>query len=197
MLFRSASQSPDTGDFCYFVNLSGRGKPYDPPPEWGRHCCEGTGLMAIARLPGLIYGKTEDGLTVNLYAASELTTEIRGVPVRVVQDTSWPFSGKIRIRVEPTRPVRFALSCRVPSWARAQDPQRFDRDWKSGDFVDLDFRMEPITIADNFNGVPRVALKYGPLVMAAAWDDSVPVRKVNLRKVIHEIGRASCRERVC
>jgi DUF1680 family protein len=180
-----ASQSPETGDFCYFVNLSGRGKPYDPPPEWGRHCCEGTGLMAIGRLPGLIYGKTAEGLAINLYAASELTTEIGGVRVRVVQETTWPLSGKVRIRVEPKRPVRFALACRVPSWAGSQQAQRFDREWKSGDFVDLDFSIEPRVVIDNFNGVPRAGLQYGPLVMAAAWDDSVPVRKVNLNKVIH------------
>jgi hypothetical protein len=133
----------------------------------------------------MIYGKTASGLAVNLYAASELTTDLRGVPVKVVQETSYTSDGKVRIRVDPKQPVRFTLSCRVPSFAGREGMRDFEREWKHGDSVDLDFRTEPAVVFDSFNGIPRAAMKYGPLVMAAVWNDSLAVRKVNLRKVIH------------
>lgn len=191
-----ASQSPETGDFCYFVNLSGNGKPYDPPPEWGRHCCEGTGLMAIGRLPGLIYGRRPDGIAVNLYTASEASTEIDGVRVRISQHTNYPLDGLVRIRFEPARPVRLALHYRVPQWCSEAPavelngapwavPGAIAREWKSGDEVTLRFPIRPEMIYESFNGTPRAALRHGPLIMAATWTDDLPVRKAALNKVIH------------
>lgn len=183
-----ASQHPVTGNFCYFLNLAGNGKPHDPPPAFGRHCCEGTGLMAIGRLPGLIYGKTADGLAVNLYADSEASTRIREIPVRVTQKTEYPFEGEVELRLEPAQPVRFTLSCRVPSWSEAPPVVEvngkpwdggavIDREWQSGDHVRLRFAMTPVVLGDYFNNVPRVALRRGPLVFAATWQDELPVRK--------------------
>jgi DUF1680 family protein len=193
-----ASQSPLTGDFCYFVNLSGNGKPYDPPPEWGRHCCEGTGLMAIGRLPGLIYGKRADGLAVNLYAASEASLDVNGVRVRIAQETRYPDDGLVRLRLDPARPLRFALHYRVPAWCAGEQPSihvngaawtgepgPLTREWKSGDEVLLRFPVRAGLVYDTFNGTPRAALRYGPLVMAATWNDDLPVRKASLNKVIH------------
>ena len=190
------SQSPQTGDFCYFVNLSGNGKPYDPPPEWGRHCCEGTGLMAIGRLPGLIYGQRADGIAVNLYAASEAALSIDGVRVRIAQETRYPYDGLVRLRIDPARPVRFALHYRVPAWCGSAPPVEVNRsvwsapgaivrEWKPGDEVTLRFPMRAELVQEPFNGTPRAALRYGPLAMAATWTDDLPVRKATLNKVIH------------
>ncbi len=190
------SQSPETGDFSYFVNLSGNGKPYDPPPEWGRHCCEGTGLMAIGRLPGLIYGKTPDGLAVNLYAACEATPKIAGVRVRITQETDYPYGGMVRLRFQPDRPVRFAVHYRVPSWSKTAPEVKVNgetwtaagpilREWKTGDEIVLAFDVRPQVIEGVSNGVSRAALQQGPIVMAATWEDRLPVPKATLNKVIH------------
>ena len=183
-----ASQNPNTGDFCYFVNLTGNNKPYDPPPQWGRHCCEGNGLMAIGRLPGLIYGKTEGGLAVNLYAASEAKVTIGGASVQVTQDTAYPYSGDVAIRIDPDRPSRFALTYRIPSWSAnppvvtvngeaVRSGAAIHREWKKGDEVRIRFAMPATSIDDDFNNIPRVALRRGPLLYAATWADDLPVRK--------------------
>jgi DUF1680 family protein len=190
------SQSPETGDFCYFVNLSGNGKPYDPPPEWGRHCCEGTGLMAIGRLPGLIYGKRGDGIAVNLYAASEATTEWGGERLHIAQSTAYPDDGLVRIRISPSRPLRFALHYRVPEWCSAAPRVEVNgaawtatgaivREWKQGDEVAIQFPLRAEVVHGSFNGTPRAAVRRGPVVMAATWSDALPVPKAALNKVIH------------
>ena len=182
-----ASQNPNTGDFCYFVNLTGNNKPYDPPPQLGRHCCEGNGLMAIGRLPGLIYGKTASGLAVNLYAASEADVEIGGASVRVAQETAYPYSG-VTIRIDPDRPARFASTYRIPSWSATppavtvnsesvQPGAAIHREWKTGDQVRIRFAMPATALNDDFNNIPRVALRRGPLLYAATWVDDLPVRK--------------------
>jgi DUF1680 family protein len=144
--------------------------------------------MAIGRLPGLIYGQTERGLAVNLYAASEATAEVAGTPVRIAQDTLYPFSGGVTIRIDPERPVRFSLTYRIPSWA--VDPPTIrvngesmkagvavDREWKTGDRVRIEFPMRATVLEDDFNNIPRVALRKGPLLYAATWEDELPVRK--------------------
>jgi DUF1680 family protein len=183
-----ASQSPETGDFCYFLNLFGSDKPFDPPPAYGRHCCEGNGLMGIARLPGVIYGKTRDGLAVNLYTASEAVTEFAGTRVRITQETDYPAGGAVLIRVEPERAQRFALRFRTPFWSSS--PPRvelnggafaangtIDREWKAGDTVRLAFAMGPSMLQEVRSGVPRVALRWGPVVLAGTWEDALAVRK--------------------
>jgi len=183
-----ASQNPEVGDFCYFLNLLGDDKPYDPPPAYGRHCWEGNGLMGIARLPGLIYGKTRNGIAINLYGASEASTEYAGTRLKISQQTDYPSGGVVLIRVAPERAQRFALQFRIPSWCSSAPGVQvngaattangvIDREWNAGDTVRLEFPMGPTILQQVLNGAPRIALRWGPTVPAGTWEDGLPVRK--------------------
>jgi DUF1680 family protein len=182
-----AAQDPEHGDFCYFLNLEGVNKPYDPPPVRAYHCCDGNGIMGIARLAGLIYGKTADGIAVNLYAASEARTQIGGGAVKITQTGNYPVSGDIKIRVEPDQPRTFALHLRIPSWAKAPQIQvngtpvdpagSIAREWRLGDVVTLSLPMGPEVLEDDRLGVTRIALQWGPAVLAGVWNDDLPVRQ--------------------
>ena len=44
---------------------------------------------------------------------------VSGVPVTIVEDTDYPFKDTVTFTVTPDRPVRFALSLRIPAWAEA------------------------------------------------------------------------------
>ena len=178
-----ATQSPNSGDFCYFLNLQGMDKPYDPPPARAYHCCDGNGLMGIGRLGGVIYGKTADGIAINLYAGSEAISD----GVKITQETDYPASGTVLIRVEPDQPRRFTLSYRIPQWSssapcvevngsRSEPNGMIAREWKAGDKVRLEFPMEQTIVHDTRIGIVRMAMRRGPVVYAGTWSDDLPVR---------------------
>ncbi len=54
-----------------------------------------------------------------LYGASELRTEVGGVPVTITQETSWPAATAVRFTVEAAARVDLDLVLRVPRWASA------------------------------------------------------------------------------
>ena len=57
------------------------------------------------------------GLAAIAYAPSEVNTTIRGVPVKVVEETEYPFRERIRLQIDPESPVQFDLQLRIPQWA--------------------------------------------------------------------------------
>jgi DUF1680 family protein len=117
-----AAQEPETGDVTYFLNLTGKDKLFDPPPRFGRHCCEGSHMFALGSIPGMVYGKSGQAITVNLYVPSALSTRTAsGDQVRLAQETNYPLQGHIAIGVECARPQRFPIHLRIPLWC-AQPP---------------------------------------------------------------------------
>ena len=77
--------------------------------------------------------------------------------VRLTQETQYPFSGSVRIKVEPNVAARFAVDVRIPEWADAAGLRvgedsfpairgtyaHIERDWWPGDTIELDMGLEP------------------------------------------------------
>ena len=131
----------------------------------------------------------DDGLIAAAYAPCETNTIVRNTPVRVVEETNYPFRGTIHIRVNPASPLPFPLLLRIPAWAAgasikvngesqpAPSPvtfARIDRTWKAGDRVDLEFPLVP-RVSKWFHD--SVAVERGPLVFSyAIGEDWVKLR---------------------
>lgn len=121
----------------------------------------------------------DDGLAAVAYAPSELNTRIRGnVPIRIVEETEYPFRGQVRLIVNPARPVTFPLQLRIPAWAQGATltvngkPQqevkagtfhRIERRWAAGDRVELTLPLRTRTSEWHQNSV---AIERGPLVFS-------------------------------
>ena len=111
------------------VALDGRTFFYPNPLESdGRHsrspwfavaCCPPNISRILPQVAELAYAATDDGLYVNLYAASSMIIRIgrEKTEVAVSQVTEYPWNGKIRISVDPKAPTNFALHLRIPGWA--------------------------------------------------------------------------------
>ena len=90
---------------------------------------------------------------------------VNGVPVTLLQETSYPDNGEIELRVRVPHPVKFALHLRIPGWlesaaaislngkalsvpANRRTFASIDRRWRDGDTVQLslplDFRIEQV-----------------------------------------------------
>jgi DUF1680 family protein len=184
-----ASQNPETGMMCYYVPLrSGTAKNYNTP-ENSFWCCTGTGVENHAQYGDSIY--FHDGgsaLYVNLFMPSELTWRDKGVTVR--QETRFPEEGRTRFSLTCAKPARFTLKIRKPFWVgprftvtvsgatagQAGDDGyvAIEREWKTGDTVDVELPMTVRTEA--FRDDPhRLAFLYGPIVLCAETKRGGPI----------------------
>lgn len=81
-------------------------------------CCPTNVIRFIPSIPGLIYSKNEDELYVNLYASNQANVNLQGRKIRVEQQTSFPWDGKVKLTVSPEEESEFTIKLRVPGWAR-------------------------------------------------------------------------------
>jgi hypothetical protein len=158
--------------------------------EWP--CCSGTYPQAVAHIPDLIYQASQDGIAVSLFVSSRAEWRVRGQRVALEQRSELPEGSESVLRFVAERPCELTLRIRVPGWAEAasvdlngsrvaqtSDAEQWvamSRTWEPRDTVTLRFDCglgaRPV---DAFHP-NRVALIYGPVVLAqdASW--SAPLR---------------------
>jgi len=127
---------------------------------------------------------SRDGLVAAVYAPCELRTTLRGTAVRVVEETSYPFRGTVRLTVNPASPLSFPLQFRIPAWATGTtisinghpEPRptagsfaQVERTWRAGDRIELVFPMAP-RVSRWFHD--SVAIERGPLVFSYGIGES-------------------------
>ena len=150
---------------------------YGLEPHFG--CCTANFGQGWPKFAASLFMKTaQGGLVAVAYSPCEAHVSLQGAQIHVVEETEYPFRGTIKITVNPSRPLKFPLLLRIPSWAegaeilvngrsesaaRAGAFARVEREWKRGDIVEITFPMQPRVIA-GFNG--SVSVERGPLVFA-------------------------------
>ena len=158
-------------------------------------CCVGNIPRTLLMVPTWSYAKAPDGVYVNMYIGSTITLEnAAGTDIEMVQETDYPWSGKIAITVKPRASKRFAVRLRVPNRATSKlyavtpevngivslavngAPVKpviekgyavITREWKAGDKIELELplKVQRIKPADQIASVRgKVALRYGPLI---------------------------------
>jgi uncharacterized protein len=182
----AAAQRPDGAQWCYYTALEGT-KPYGP----GINCCVSSGPRGMALAPQLTYLKYsaegKDGLAVNLFETSQLTTQLGGQSVTVEQQTAFPHSGSSTLTLRMKKPARFGLRIRAPGWAAPLE-LRSPRlkgwnpspgggwvtvppvEWKNGDQITLRFTLTGWMVEGTHGNAGRAALLWGPIVLA--YDES-------------------------
>jgi DUF1680 family protein len=176
-----ASQDPESGMMTYFMPLSSASHRDYSDPENNWTCCHGSGMETHTKHADSVYFHSgTEKLYVTQFIPTALNWRENGVEVR--QTSEFPRDGAVRLDISAARPKRFALLIRHPGWADAFDvrvngrmavrsakPGAFasvDRTWKTGDRVEfvLPLRLRTEAMPDN---PKRIALLYGPLVLAA------------------------------
>jgi len=148
--------------------------------EWP--CCSGTYWQLMADYHNVIYFKDAGALYVNLFVPSEVTWPHGGQSVRLRQETSYPEGESTTLHVALERPAEFAIKLRIPGWARGASvmvndaPQpvapecgkwvTVEREWSDGDRLTLRLPMELRMLAVDRQHPDRVALMFGPVVLA-------------------------------
>jgi len=81
-------------------------------------CCPTNLIRFVPSLPGLIYSTNGDSLYINLYLSNHATVSVGDKEVAIVQQTGYPWNGKMSFEVNPEKKGTFTLKLRLPGWAQ-------------------------------------------------------------------------------
>lgn len=80
-------------------------------------CCPPQLLRTFTGMPKFIYSKSDSGLAINLFAGSEIETELAsGDTVKLVMETNYPWTETVTIKIEKAPESGFELTYRIPVW---------------------------------------------------------------------------------
>ncbi len=170
----------------------------DPMPvelRWARtrvpfvssFCCPPNLVRTLAESAQYAYAKSTNAIWVNLYGGNLLVTELGGEKISIAQETEFPWSGRVRVKILEAGKKEFALKLRIPGWAKdvsvrlnnepelsqsllASAPAGYAeirRAWKAGDVVELDLPMPVRMMEANplvEETLNQVAFQRGPVV---------------------------------
>ena len=97
-------------------------------PGWGAMrrnwyrcaCCPSNICRFIPVVPGYMYGHLCGEIYVNSFLAGSASVKTNSQTVTLKQETNYPWSGAVRITVNPARAAEFTMNVRIPGWARNQ-----------------------------------------------------------------------------
>ena len=102
-------------------------------------CCPPNVIRLLASLGSYVYAKESDNTAVyvNLFVGSSATVRLAENPVKIRQETRYPWEGRVKIAVDPAQPATFDVAVRIPGWIDADVmPGRLYRFLQSSDFKD-------------------------------------------------------------
>lgn len=173
-----AAQEPAGRKLRYFTPFTGARAYYDQDG----FCCPGNYRRIVAELPQKVYYRFADnGIAVNLFSASKVSVPLAGgVTVALAQETDYPNTGHVVIRVSPSREAAFPLRLRIPRWCRSATvqlngeapvpaasgakPFELRRTWKAGDTVTLEMPMAWRFVRGHQLQEGKAVLMRGPVV---------------------------------
>lgn len=172
-----AATSPDGSQTRYFTPFEGK-RVYDPFSP--RFCCANNNKRFLAELRGWMYYRTALGVAVNLYNASTATMDLSSnVKLNIEQQTDYPSSGDVKLKIDPSKAARFDVRLRIPRWCKtarvsinggtAQTVAGgqfhiLEREWKTGDTIELKMPMEWRFVRGRRSQVGRAAVLRGPVL---------------------------------
>ncbi|MCU0355614.1 MAG: glycoside hydrolase family 127 protein [Cytophagales bacterium] len=165
--------------------------------EWfNTSCCPTNVARFLPSLPGYVYAHQKGDIFVNLFIAGTGKVQTDAGLVTLTQQTDYPYSGKVRLAVEPApNTLPLTLKIRLPGWSDGRPVP--------GDLYRYTDNASP-KISLSVNGKPvAYTTDKGFAVLKRTWKkgDAVelnlpmPVRKVQVNeKVIAVLGKI-CLER--
>jgi uncharacterized protein len=186
------SLSLDGEDFLYtnaLATAQGRYAWHSCP------CCVGNIPRTLLMMPTWTYTRGDDGVYVNLFIGSKMRVEkVAGTDVEMIQQTDYPWSGKVSLTVNPASSSTFTVFIRVPDRTTSDlyTPMPLvkgllslsvngeavspvidhgyavvRRTWKKGDRIDFEMPMaiQQVKADPRIKADSgRIALRYGPLL---------------------------------
>ncbi len=153
-------------------------------------CCSGTMPQVAADYRINTYFQDARGVYVNLYIPSTLKWTQGGAQIELTQKSEYPYDSHVQFEVKASRAAEFAVNLRIPAWAEgaaitvngkreaasAGSFARVQREWKSGDRIEVELPMKARLEAIDAQHAETVALVVGPMVLFALGDPATVTR---------------------
>ncbi|MCX7048198.1 MAG: glycoside hydrolase family 127 protein, partial [Candidatus Sumerlaeota bacterium] len=105
------------GDTYFYVNpLESKGR-HHRVPWFGCSCCPVNVARFVPSIAGFIYAHQGDQIFINLFAECNTTVNLKNTPVKLTQQTKYPWDGAVKITVALEKEAEFAVCVRIPEWA--------------------------------------------------------------------------------
>ena len=114
-----SGMSLDGTKFFYPNPLASVGQ-HSRSPWFSCACCISNMTRFLPSVPGYVYAQNNSDLYVNLFMSNASEIELNGNKVKITQQTSYPWNGKINIAIDPSANKSFALNIRIPGWANGE-----------------------------------------------------------------------------
>jgi len=167
-----------TADYPYHLRWEGGRVPYISKSN----CCPPNTVRTIAEVSDYMYSIGDDGLYVNMYGGNSLSTRLRdGTLIELEQTTSYPWDGKIVIKIKELSANGNKIHLRIPGWCKryqikynSKTPEMHgEKDGfisgniRGGDIIELNLEM-PATLIESNPLVEetrnQVVVKRGPMI---------------------------------
>jgi DUF1680 family protein len=171
---------PDGSDWAKYSPLSGIRLEGSEQCGMGINCCEASGPRALFAFPQYIVTPYKEGLSINFFANGmyKLSTP-SGRQVELLQQTGYPSSGEIVLRMKITKPEEMTIRLRIPAWSnksalmvndeqkevKAGDYITIRRIWKNNDSIRISLDMRGRLMSSGEQS-QYIAIMRGPLVLA-------------------------------
>lgn len=173
------------GERFFYTNPLESRHNHERQPWFACACCPPNIARLVASVGRYVAGSDGSDFFLHIPAGFEAWPSLKGVKVQIQVQSDFPWSGDVRILVDPAEPVDFALCVRIPEWAHELTSDLpglvgesefengyavFRKEWRRGDVLTLQFEMGPRWIAADprvRDNIGRVALTRGPLVYCA------------------------------
>ena len=137
-------------------------------------------------LPQYIYSHANDGVYINLFAASEYKFTVNKQELQIAMKTSFPYDKNVSLHVSTTSPVAMKIRVRAPNWLEGDINLKvngkkvnkvvpgtyvtLERTWNEGDIITWELPMawkaEKYIGETRIDDATRYAFSYGPMLMA-------------------------------
>ena len=152
----------------------------------GCACCPPNIARQVASVGDLSCHADDKGIWVHQYLDSQAELVLAGQGLGLRQETDYPWDGRVKLTLNPTKASHFSLHLRIPGWCAdwtcrvngqpvadrnlVKGYLDLERDWQPGDTVELDLPMNARFISPNSRVselAGKVAVMRGPLVYCA------------------------------
>jgi DUF1680 family protein len=109
-----------SGDRFFYPNPLASMGQHQRSAWFGCACCISNMTRFLPSMPGYIYAQNKNDLYVNLFAGNTANIQLPAGKITIIQETDYPWNGKINITIKPARATTFALHIRIPEWAKGK-----------------------------------------------------------------------------
>ncbi|MFW9937462.1 MAG: glycoside hydrolase family 127 protein [Candidatus Thorarchaeota archaeon] len=162
-------------------------------------CCPPNFIRTIASMGKYIYSISERGIWIHQYIGSKGDLLINEKNVKIIQESEFPWYGRVKLKIESIKNQKFSLYLRIPNWCDKTklliNGEEFQnsilggryleilRNWISGDQIELKFLIEPKLIESDSRiktNRERGVITYGPLIYCLEQIDNKDIDIFNL-----------------